>query len=71
MAKKLQIIGDFPSDPTIDEEVIEQMVADYLTENPPVAQKITINGEEPDENGNFVINVQGGENGTTNNVVEF
>ena len=71
MAKRLQIIGDFPSDSTIDEEAVEQMVADYLTENPPVAQKITINGQEPDENGNFVINVQGGEGTTTNNVVEF
>lgn len=70
MAKKLQIIGDFPSDSTIDEEVVEQMVSDYLTENPPVAQKITINGKEPDENGNFVIEIQPGE-AQTNNVVEF
>ena len=70
MAKRLQIIGDFPSDSTIDEEAVEQMVVDYLTENPPTAQKITINGQGPDENGNFVINVQGGES-TTNNVVEF
>lgn len=48
-------------------EQVQQLVVEYLDENPPVP-RITINGEEPDENGNFNINVQTGE---TNNVVEF
>ena len=70
MARKLQVIGKILSD-GIDPEKIEQMVKDYLEENP-VVPRITINGEEPDENGNFVIEIQpapGPE--TDNNVVEF
>lgn len=67
MARKLQIIGEFPSDSAPDEEVVKQIVDDYLAENPPMT-KITINGEEPDENGNFVINTSSEE---TTNMVEF
>ena len=33
---------------------VQQIVDEYLTENPPVA-RVTINGMEPDENGNFTI----------------
>lgn len=47
MARRLQIIGDFHSDCTFDEKAVEQLVVNYLTENPPVAQ-IPINGGEPD-----------------------
>lgn len=54
MAKRLQIIGDFPSDSKLDEEAVKQIVADHLTENPPVA-KLTINGIAPDENGNITL----------------
>ena len=70
MARKLQVIGKILSD-GIDPEKVEQMVKDYLEENPPVPQ-ITINGEGPDENGNFVIETQSSPGTTeTNNVVEF
>ena len=51
----------------IDRETVTQIVDEYLEENPPVPH-ITINGEEPDENGNFTIEVQPSENA---NVVEF
>lgn len=51
----------------IDPELVKQIVDEYLRENPPTPN-ITINGEGPDENGNFVINTQPAE---TNNVVEF
>lgn len=64
--KKLQILGKFPSG-EVDPSEVKSIVDEYLTENPP-APHITINGEEPDENGNFVINVQQAE---SNNVVEF
>ena len=67
MAKYLQLIGDFPSGDTLDEEEVKQIVEKHLTDNPPTAQ-ITINGEGPDENGNFVINTSSEE---TTNVVEF
>lgn len=70
MAKKLQIIGSLLSG-EIDPKEVKQIVDDYLEENPPVPQ-ITINGEGPDENGNFVIEIQSGSTtGDTNNVVEF
>lgn len=68
MAKRLQIIGDFPSDSTFDEAAVKQMVTDYLIENPPVA-KVTINGMEPDETGNF--NIEDITEGTTHTVVDF
>lgn len=64
--KKLQILGNFPSG-EIDSSEVRTIVDEYLTENPPVAN-ITINGEKPDENGNFVINTQ---SEVSNNVVEF
>lgn len=68
MARKLQIVGDFPSGELSTEEV-KQVVDEYLEENPP-APRITINGEEPDENGNFVINLQTSDE-AKNDVVEF
>ena len=68
MSRKFQIIGKFPSG-EIDPEKFEQMVKDYLEENP-VAPRITINGEEPDENGNFIIDIQPAQD-AANNVVEF
>lgn len=67
MAKKLQLVGDFPTGDTLDEEEVKQIVDDYLASNPPTAQ-ITINGKGPDENGNFVIDNSSEE---TTNVVEF
>ena len=67
MAKKLQFVGDFPTGDTLDEEEIKQIVDDYLANNPPTPQ-ITINGEGPDENGNFVLNTSSEE---TTNMVEF
>lgn len=51
MAKKLQLLGDRPG-----EDAVEKIVDKYLSENPPVAQTITINGKGPDENGNYIIN---------------
>lgn len=51
----------------VSQEQVQQIVDVYLEENPPVPH-ITINGEAPDENGNFTINVQSNE---TNNIVEF
>jgi hypothetical protein len=66
--KKLQVIGKFPSG-EIDPAKVQAIVDDYLVENPPVPQ-ITINGQGPDENGNFTINVQGDEP-VSNNVIEF
>lgn len=70
MARKLQVIGKILSG-EIDPKEVQQIVEDYLEENPPVPQ-ITINGEGPDENGNFVIKTQTGPTtGDTNNVVEF
>lgn len=74
MARKLQLIGSLLSG-EIDPEKVKELVDDYLEENPPVPN-ITINGEKPDENGNFVIELQpsGGNSGSgsdTNNVVEF
>ena len=50
----------------IDDDV-KIIVDDYLEENPPIPN-ITINGEGPDENGNFTINTHAVEN---NDVVEF
>ena len=67
MAIKLQLIGDFPSGDTLDEEEVKQIVAKHLVDNPPEV-RITINGEGPDENGNFVINTSSEE---TTNMVEF
>lgn len=67
MAKYLQIVGDFPSGDALDEEEIKEIVEKHLSDNPPVVN-ITINGEGPDENGNFVINAQSID---TNNIVEF
>lgn len=64
--KKLQIIGKFPSG-EVDPVEVQAIVDDYLVENPPKPQ-VTINGKEPDENGNFVIETQGS---PTSNVVEF
>ena len=70
MAKKLQIIGSLLSG-EIDPKEVKQIVDDYLEENPPVPQ-ITINGEGPDENGNFVIEIQSGSGESDGiNVVEF
>lgn len=70
MARKLQVIGKILSG-EIDPEKVKQIVDDYLEENPPTPQ-ITINGEGPDENGNFVIEVQPGSGSVEgNNVVEF
>lgn len=63
MAKKLQLVGDI-----LNEEDVEKIVDEYLAENPPVAQTITINGKGPDENGNFVINTSAD---TEDNMVEF
>lgn len=63
MAKKLQIVGDI-----LNEEDVEKIVDEYLADNPPVAQTITINGKGPDENGNFVINTS---TDTEDNTVEF
>lgn len=68
MAKRLKILGTFPSG-ELDSEKVKQIVDDYLEENPPTPH-ITINGEEPDENGNFIIEIQPG-TGSSNNVVEF
>lgn len=68
MARKLQIIGKFPSGGEVDPSDVKAIVDDYLEENPPAAPRITINGKEPDENGNFTINVP---EDMTNNVVEF
>ena len=68
MAKKLQLVGDFT-----DDEAVKQIVDEYLTDNPPIAN-ITINGKGPDENGNFVINTSPGTeepSGNKNDVVEF
>lgn len=53
MARKLQVIGKILSG-EIDPEKVKQIVDDYLEENP-VESQITINGEGPDENGNFDI----------------
>ena len=70
MARKLQIIGNLLAG-EIDSEKVKQIVDDYLEENPPTP-RITINGEEPDENGNFVIEIQpDSDDSKTNNVVEF
>lgn len=66
MARKLQVIGSFLSG-EVDPEKVKQIVDDYLEENPP-EPRITINGEEPDENGNFVIEIKAE---SSNNVVEF
>lgn len=63
MAKKLQLVGDI-----LNEEDVEKIVDEYLAENPPVSQTITINGKGPDENGNFVINTS---TDTEDNMVEF
>lgn len=41
----------------ISPEAIAEAVEEYLKENPVVAASVTINGESPDDNGNFVINV--------------
>lgn len=66
MAKKLQLVGDFT-----DDEAVKQIVDEYLTDNPPIAN-ITINGEGPDENGNFVINTSTNTGpSNVNDVVEF
>lgn len=54
MAKKIQIVGKIPS---VDPSELERVIGDYLKENPPVSQ-ITINGQGPDQNGNFVIKTQ-------------
>lgn len=40
----------------VDMEEVERMVEEYLAENPPAAASITINGEKPDPDGNFIIN---------------
>lgn len=70
MARKLQLIGSLLSG-EIDPEKVKEIVDEYLEENPPTPT-ITINGEKPDENGNFVIEIQpGGGTTETNNVVEF
>lgn len=66
MAKKLQVHGNLRPE-ELDSAKIKEMVDDYLEENPPAPQ-ITINGEKPDENGNFVIKTQPSDD---NNVVEF
>ena len=68
MARKLQIIGEFPSGGEVDMAEVQAMVDDYLEENPPTT-RFTINGQEADENGNFTINIQAEE--SNNNVVEF
>lgn len=47
-------------------EGVKQIVDEYLVENPPVAQ-VTINGMEPDENGNFSIDALTG----ADNMVEI
>lgn len=66
MAKKLQLIGKLPSG-EIDPAKVKEIINEYMDENPPTPQ-ITINGETPDENGNFVIEFETVE---TINVVEF
>ena len=43
-------------DEYLTDNAIKGLVEEYLDENPPVA-KVTINGEEPDENGNFVVEI--------------
>ena len=59
--------GKDGKDGEVDYEQVAGMVDEYLTTNPPVA-KVTINGVEPDENGNFNIDdiVEG-----TSNSVDF
>lgn len=64
MAKKLQFVGNN----ILSEDEAKKIVDEYLAENPPVAQTITINGKGPDENGNFVINTS---TDTEDNMVEF
>lgn len=64
--KKLQVIGKFPSG-EIDPAEVQAIVNDYLTENPPTPQ-VTINGQGPDENGNFVIELRPAD---SDNVIEF
>lgn len=54
-------------DGVIDYEEVTRIIDQHLEANPPKAS-ITINGEGPDENGNFEIKVQPTE---TYNVVEF
>ena len=54
-------------DAVLDVETVRRMVDAYLTENPPVP-KFTINGEGPDENGNFVVKTHPDE---IDNVVAF
>ena len=41
MAKRLQIMGKFPSESTIDEEAVVEIIDDYMTEKPLITQ-ITI-----------------------------
>lgn len=56
MARKLQIIGEFPSGTAPDEEVIKQIVDKYLADNPPTSNVI-INGEGSDEATKAVLSV--------------
>jgi hypothetical protein len=51
----------------VDRTEVESIIEAYLAENSPIS-KITINGEGPDENGNFVIEIQSVD---LNNVVDF
>lgn len=66
MARKLQLIGSALLG-GLDPAKVKEMINEYLDENPPIA-RVTINGKEPDENGNFVIEVESVE---SHNVVEF
>ena len=51
----------------VGEDRVKEIVEEYLEENPQTPQ-ITINGNKPDENGNFVVEI---DISSTYNVVEF
>lgn len=67
MAKRLQVIGNLFGG-EIDPEEVKQIIIEYLQKNP-VKPNITINGEGPDENGDFTINFDSDDDNS--NVVEF
>lgn len=82
MAKKLQIIGSFPSG-EVDPDKVKTIVDDYLNENPPsggVSPTIEVEKIEgghrvtvTDANGSQSFDVFDGESGSSesDNVVEF
>ena len=66
MAKRLQIMGKFPSESTLDEEAVVEIVDDYLTEKPLITA-ITITeigssdpGGDPDTPDDDIPTVAGG-----------